>query len=358
MSELFTERRRVLIVKTSSLGDIIHTLPALTDATQAIPGIEFDWIVEESFQNVTRWHRAVKQVFPVALRRWRKNIVKNIMNAEMLASIKAIRQQQYDLIIDAQGLFKSAGLSLLARGKRAGFDRHSAREGLASFLYQKKCAACWTEHAVQRTRILFAQALNYTLPATLPDYDINVSRLPAFHHPKPYYVFLHGTTWDNKHWPEQYWISLAKQLATETKASAGQDVSLLLLWGNEVERARAERIAASVPNAEVLPKMGLEAVASVLAQAKGVVCVDTGLGHLAAALAVPTVSLYGPTDPKRTGTSGRNQIHLAANFPCAPCFSRDCRYTGDKSINPPCFASVSPELVWRTLAKHTGLMEV
>lgn len=337
---------RVLIVKTSSLGDVIHTLPALTDAVQAIPTIEFDWVVEESFQNVTRWHAAVKNVFPVALRRWRKNRFQVLINGEMISRLKAIRLQKYDLVIDAQGLFKSAALAFMARGPRAGFDRHSAREGLASILYQKKYAISWTEHAVQRTRLLFAKALNYSLSEELPDYGIDITRLPPFNHPKPYYVFLHGTTWDNKHWPEQYWIELAKKLATT-------DASLMLLWGNEIEKARAERIASSVNNAEVLPKLGLEAVGGVLAFAKGVVSVDTGLGHLAAALAVPTVSLYGPTDSKRTGTYGRQQIHLAANFSCAPCLKRDCSYVGDKAINPPCFSTVTPELVWQTLEKHS-----
>jgi heptosyltransferase-1 len=340
---------RVLIVKTSSLGDVIHSLPALTDAVKAIPNIQFDWVVEESFQNVTRWHRSVKNVFPVALRRWRKNKFQAISNGEIIASLKKIRSQKYDLIIDAQGLFKSAALAFIARGPRAGFDRHSAREGLVSLLYQNKFSVPWTEHAVQRTRLLFAKALNYSVPDELPDYDIDTSRLPAFQHPKPYYVFLHGTTWDNKHWPENYWIELAKKLAT-------QDVSLMLLWGNEIEKARAERIAASVSNAEVLPKLGLEAVGGVLAFAKGIVSVDTGLGHLAAALAVPTVSLYGPTDPKRTGTCGRNQIHLATNFACAPCLSRDCTYAGDKTVNPPCFSVVGPDLVWQKLAKHSGLL--
>ncbi len=342
---------RVLIIKTTSLGDIIHTLPALTDAVQAIPGIEFDWVVEESFQNVTRWHAAVKNIFPVALRRWRKNKIKNFLNGEILSRLMAIRKHKYDYIIDAQGLFKSAGLAFIARGKRAGFNQSSAREGLASFLYQKHAEASWKEHAVQRTRMLFAQILNYPMPSELPDYGIEVSRLPAFHHPKPYYVFLHGTTWDNKHWPEPYWISLAKQLATT-------DASLLLLWGNEVERTRAERIAASVPNAEVLPKMSLEAVGGVLAFAKGIVSVDTGLGHLAAALAVPTVALYGPTDPKRSGTCGRNQVHLAAQFACSPCLSRDCTFQGDKSIDPPCFSVVTPDLVWQTLVKHCGMVNV
>lgn len=340
---------RVLIVKTSSLGDVIHTLPALTDAVQAIPNIEFDWVVEESFQNVARWHNTVKNIFPVALRRWRKNKIKNVLNGEIIARLKTIRKQKYDLIIDAQGLLKSAGLAFLARGKCAGFDRHSAREALASCFYQKQLNVPWTEHAVQRTRLLFAKALNYPIPQELPDYGIDVTRLPPFHHQKPYFVFLHGTTWDNKHWPEPYWINLAK-LLEKTHAS------LLLLWGNEIERARAERIAASVSNAEVLPKLGLEAVGGVLAFAQGIVSVDTGLGHLAAALAVPTVSLYGPTDPKKTGTCGRRQIHLAANFSCSPCLKRDCSYVGDKSIDPPCFASLNPELVWQTMRELCGIV--
>jgi heptosyltransferase-1 len=333
---------RVLIIKTSSLGDIIHTLPALTDAQQAYPDIQFDWVVEESFQHIPKWHPAVSIVFPVALRRWRKQWFSSLKSGEIFSKLKYIRSHHYDAVIDAQGLMKSAILAFIARGKRSGFNFKSARENTASLFYHDRFEASWMEHAVSRSRRLFASALRYSLPTSPTDYKIDVNKLPPFHHSTPYYVFLHGTTWENKHWPESYWIALAKQ--TESTGNA-----LLLLWGNPMEKERAERIASAVSNATVLPKMSLEEIVGVLDGALGIVSVDTGLGHLAAALAIPTVSLYGPTNPTRTGMYGQNQVHLASNFSCSPCLKRGCSYLGEKPVDPPCFTSLSPERVFQQL---------
>lgn len=337
---------RVLIIKTSSLGDVIHTLPALTDAKKQCPDVIFDWVVEESFQEVLSWHPAVNRIIPVALRRWRKHAWAALKNGEILKFIKALRQEQYDLIIDAQGLLKSVVLTRLARGDvRSGLSWQSAREGIASLLYQKRIIVPWGEHAVLRARQLFAKSLGYAVPESVPNYGIDVLRLRTSQllFEKPYYVFLHGTTWATKHWPESYWVLLAQEVI-----NAGFNVQLL--WGNDAEHARAKRIQVAVSEVSVAQKKyGLSEVAAILAGAKGIVSVDTGLGHLAAALGVPTVALYGPTDPKQSGTLGLNQIHYAADFKCAPCASRVCTYTGIKSVEPPCFASITPEKVWEHL---------
>jgi heptosyltransferase I len=336
---------RVLIVKTSSMGDIIHTLPALTDAAAAIPNIEFDWLVEESFQAIPAWHYKVNKVIPLALRRWRKDFISSLRKGEMKSFFNNLRALKYDMIIDAQGLTKSAVLSFLARGKRFGLDWTSAREHWASLWYHQRSHASWDDHAVSRVRQLFAQSLNYELPNSPPNYGIDLKKLAVIPQEIPYFIFLHGTTWATKHWPESYWIELGKIIA-----SSGYKIKLL--FGNELEKNRAERIQSQVSSVEVLPKLSLTEVAGVLAGAKGIVSVDTGLGHLAAALNVKTVSLYGPSDPLLTGTQGLNQIHLKANFPCAPCFKRDCQFKGDKSIEPPCFASLSPERVWNELCRQ------
>jgi heptosyltransferase-1 len=340
---------RVLVVKTSSLGDIIHTLPALTDAKRARPEIVFDWVVEEAFQEIPMWHMAVDRIIPVALRRWRRNKWKAFRSGEIRNFLKQIRQQKYDYVIDAQGLLKSVAVTMLSRGAlRAGFSWKSAREPLASLFYQKRVVVPWEQHAVVRARALLAKALDYVVPTTVADYGIERSRLAVAKLQHPYFVFLHGTTWDTKHWPETYWIELAKIVAR-----AGYAIQLL--WGNEVELARAKKIASIVSQAVVVPnKLKLSEVAGVLANAQGIVTVDTGLGHLAAALGVSTVSLYGPTDPKRSGTWGERQIHLAADFCCAPCFSRVCTYKGDKITDPPCFASLTPAIVWQHLVPPQG----
>ena len=345
---------RVLIVKTSSLGDIIHTLPAVSDAASIYPDIEFDWVVEEPFKEIPAWHPSVKRVIPVSLRRWRTQKWRALQSGEFQTFLKNLRQEKYDCIIDAQGLLKSVCLTFLARGKlRAGLSFKSARESVVSVFYQKRAKVPWGQHAILRARKLFAHALDYAMPEGEINFGIDNNRLPPVESSDPYYVFLHGTTWETKHWPEKYWIELAK-------IAAKSQCRIQLLWGNEAEFNRAHRIAAAVPQVFVIPtKLRLGEVARVLAQAEGIVTVDTGLGHLASALEVPTVSLYGPTDPKENGTLGNRQISLAAEFPCAPCFGRICTYKPTVSkdqqlqqsngINPPCFSSFPPTKVWEQL---------
>lgn len=338
---------RVLIVKTSSLGDVIHTLPALTDAALHIPDIEFDWVVEENFVEVASWHLRVKKIIPVAIRRWRKNFFAKTTRQEFAAFLKNLRAEKYDLVIDAQGLLKSIFLAMFARGPLCGLDKQSARGGFAACFYPKKFSVSLKNHAVSRMRQLFSLALGYVLPVTTPDYGIDRKIFFDVKEENNYLVFLHGTTWDTKHWPEEYWQQLARLVN-----QAGFLVKLP--WGNEVEYERAKRIAASCEQAEILPKLDLKDIASVLAKATAIVAVDTGIGHLAAALDVPTVSLYGATDPLLTGALGRSQIHLTAKVPCSPCLNRECLQSDflQKRIDfPPCYTTLKPELVWSSLVR-------
>jgi len=337
---------RVLIIKTSSLGDVIHTLPALTDAAHAIPGIRFDWVVEEGFAEIPSWHPAVDQVIPVAIRRWRKNLWQTIKSGEWKAFKQRVRERKYDLVIDAQGLVKSAWLTRYVKAPVAGLDRYSAREGWASRFYDRRLSVATGQHAVERVRQLFAMALAYDLPEGIGNYGLDLERLqlpPA----APYVVFLHGTTWATKHWPEAYWRELAERMGRRR-------LEVRLPWGNPAEKARAERIAQGLNNCQVLPKLNLAGVARVLAAAKACVAVDTGLGHLAAALDVPTISLFGPTNPGLTGAYGRTQIHQASDWPCAPCLQKKCTYKPSaddlrrfdlKREWPLCFTRLNPEHV-------------
>ena len=338
---------RVLVIKTSSLGDVIHALPALTDAARAIPGIRFDWVVEEGFAEIPTWHPAVDKVIPVAIRRWRKNLWQTIKSGEWRRFKQQVQSTQYDLVIDAQGLFKSAWLTRYVRAPVAGFDKNSAREPIASRFYSRRLAVARGQHAVERLRQLFAVALGYDLPKALGDYGLSTEKLLGLPPKKPFVLLLHGTTWDTKHWPEAYWRELAERMGR-----LGVDVKLP--WGNPAEKARAERLAQGLSNAEVLPKLNLAGVARVLASARACVAVDTGLGHLAAALDVPTISLFGPTNPGLTGAYGKGQIHLGSDFPCAPCLQKHCTYqpTADdlrrfdvKRESPLCFTRLNPERV-------------
>jgi len=318
---------RVLLIKTSSLGDVVHTLPALTDAQRAIPGIQFDWVVEEGFAEIPAWHPAVAQVIPVAIRRWRKNLWQTLRSGEWRRFKARLRETRYDLVIDAQGLLKSAWLARYVKAPVAGLDRDSAREPLASRFYDRRYAVPRDQHALERVRQLFAQALGYELPQGIGNYGLDRAQL-ATPGEEPYLLFLHGTTWPSKHWPEAYWRELVERMSAFGWA-------IRLPWGNAEEKARAERIAEGIAGASVLPRLNLGGVAKVVADARACVAVDTGLGHLAAALNVPCISLYGPTLPGRVGAYGRSQVHLCASGPDAG--------KGDRV--KPCFDDLLPERV-------------
>ena len=294
---------RVLIVKTSSMGDVLHTLPALTDAMRAIPDIRFDWVVEEGFAQIPSWHEAVDRVIPVAIRRWRKAWFSAPIKAERKAFRDAIQAVKYDAIIDAQGLVKSAALvTRLAHGIKHGMDWNSAREPLASLFYNRRHHIAKQQHAVERTRELFAKSLGYTKPETQGDYAIAQHFLGSLTPAEaPYCVFLHATTRDDKHWPEENWRELIRLLGE-------RGLRIKLPWGAPHEEARAKRLAEGFDYVEVLPRLSLEKVAHVLAGAEFVVSVDTGLSHLTAALDRPNITLYGPTDPGLIGGYGKNQV--------------------------------------------------
>jgi heptosyltransferase I len=342
---------RVLLIKTSSMGDIIHTLPALTDADNAIPNITFDWVVEDSFAEIPPWHPRVANVIPIALRRWRKGMFSRDTRAGWGRLRKQWHEQHYDLILDAQGLIKSAFLALFAKGVRVGLDFNSAREALASLAYQRKYTVNFYQHAIVRMRSLFSQALRYDLPDTEPDFGLDrqlfqqASRHESDH--EKYIVFLHGTTWTTKQWPETYWMQLA-DLAAQT----GYRVKIS--GGNAEEVERAERIATYSTAVDVMPRLSILEMATLLANAKAAVAVDTGFGHLAAALNVPTISLYGPTNPVYTGALGKSSIHLAANFSCAPCLGRVCTYKEISAIAPACYAMLPPARVWEAVKGMIG----
>lgn len=297
----------VLIVKTSSMGDVLHTLPALTDAMHAIPGIRFDWAVEENFAQIPGWHPAVDKVLPVAIRRWRKHWFGSQQREERVLFKRELQSRQYDIVIDAQGLIKSAALvTRLSKGVKHGQDSRSAREPFASWWYDIRHEVSKKQHAVERTRELFAKSLGYEKPQTQGDYAIagHFSTI-ATEDTAPYLIFLHATTRDNKHWPEDHWrglIELVQPMGLRVK----------LPWGAEHEHQRAQRLAEGFEYVEVLPKLSLEAVAQQLAGACAVVSVDTGLSHLTAALDRPNITLYGPTDPGLIGGYGKNQYVIKA----------------------------------------------
>ena len=326
---------KVLIIKTSSMGDLIHTLPALTDATKAIPDIQFDWVAEEGFAEIPTWHPAVNKVIPFALRRWKKNVAKSFVSGDVNQFMNALKATEYDYVIDAQGLLKSAGIARFAQGTLCGMGFTSAREAAASFFYDKKYNVAKNLHAIERVRSLFAQVLGYQYAKDSLDYGLFTSQFTTHLTQKPYVVFLHSTSRDSKLWPEQQWQALINKATAE-------GYNVFLPWGNTQEYERAERLSAEKAQCHVLPKMTLTEIAGVLVNTAGVVGVDTGLMHLAAALSVPSVALYVDTYPGLTGACGLNQTCLTQMES-----SRDFVKTVGLTTNY--YAEIEAETVWQTL---------
>jgi heptosyltransferase-1 len=330
---------RVLLVKMSSLGDVVHALPAVSDA--AAHGVRFDWVVEEAFAAIPARHPAVDRVIPIAWRRWRRNLWRD--RGELRAFAARLREVRYDLVLDAQGLIKSAAVTVAARaGAKAGLSRASAREGMAALAYDRPVAVARGAHAIDRLRALFAGALGYPAPAPGAPLDCGIA---AGGPVGRRCVLLHGTTWESKHWPEGFWRELAR-LARE----AGYDP--VLPAGNAAELDRARAIAGAT-GAEVWDRLPLGEVIERLGESALAVGVDSGLTHLAAALDVPTLALYGSTDSVLTGCRGPRAQSLQADFPCAPCLARTCGYRGEpqywqgERVEPACFARLPPDAVWR-----------
>lgn len=332
---------KVLVVKTSSLGDIIHTLPALTDAANAIPGISFDWVVEDSFQDVPKLHPNVKRVIPLSVRRWRKNLWK--YSGEIKASIRDIQERKYDVVIDAQGLIKSAFFARYARGLKYGFSKSSCREPLATMVYQHKIDVAKGQHAIFRVRQLFAKSLGYELSSKDLSYGLNKAGMsePSLLE-KPYLVFLHGTTWASKHWPNEYWKELVS-LATSN------GLNVYLPWGSESEKERANELSNMSDKAHVLKKSSVKELVEILMYASGVVGVDSGLAHLTAACGTPAVTIYGSTSAKLTGTMGQKNLCLQTEFDCSPCLKKKCEYNSESLISPACYQQLPPEKIWSKL---------
>lgn len=294
----------ILFVKMSSLGDVIHNFAAVTDAARARPGLRVDWVVEEAYVPLVTLHPAVRHAIPINLRRLTRNLSSRHAWSEFAETRKALRAQAYRQIIDTQGLIKSAAIARIARGPRWGMDRATAREPLAALAYQHSINIPRGQHAVARNRQLAAAALGYEVRGA-PDYGLSRPPTPpVFAPPNPYAVLLHATSRSNKEWLIDNWVQLGQSLAAS-------GVAIVLPWGNAQEKARSEAIAEQVgTTAHVPPAMALPDAAALLGHACLVVGVDTGLAHLAVALAVPTFGIYVATDPGLTGLLGENAVNL------------------------------------------------
>jgi len=292
----------ILVVRPSSLGDIVHALALVADVRDKRPGLAVDWVAEETFAPLVALDPGVRRVIPVALRRWRGQLLATSTWREMADFRNDLRREEYAAVLDLQEQVKGAFIARLARGPRHGPDRASIREPVATLAHDLHHAIDPDQHLIDRCRQLAAAALRYTVdgpprfglvpPAARPG-----SAMPS----GPYMIFLHATSRADKLWPEANWSALIGAFA-----QAG--FAVLLPWGNPDERARSDRLAQTDPAALVPPRLPLDALAGLLARAELVVGVDTGLVHLAAALGTPTVSLFVATDAKLAGVERANAL--------------------------------------------------
>jgi heptosyltransferase-1 len=302
---------RVLIIKLTSMGDLMHALPAITDAACANPDIEFDWVVDQAFADVPLWHPNVKRVIKTAHRQWRKAPLAAWKDGRLLDFYKQLNAQSYDVVIDLQSNLKSAVVSWLCKSDVSGLDKSCVREKPAHWAYKYRYTVNMQQHSIEKMRELMARALKYDLPDKQADYGVDLSRyvLPKldFELPKNYLFFVHNASWETKLWPLLSWQALVEKVVEN-------GYSVLLPCGTDEEYQRAKQIASVNSQAYALPKLSLNDVAAVTYHAVGAVCSDTGLAHLAAVAGIPAVTLYGATNPKRIGTYGQNQQHIVSKL--------------------------------------------
>jgi heptosyltransferase-1 len=313
---------RLLIVKTSSMGDVVHAAPVVADVLRAQPATQIDWLVEPRFAAIPRLHPGVRQVFELPWRKWRSQLFR----AATWQSMKALRQQlqaqRYDLVLDLQGLLKSALWARQAGATVAGYDRASIREPLAALLYDQTAAVPRNLQAVQRNRSLAAAHLGYSLPGAAvgagasvpgvsgeegpgaapgsnPDFGLRAPA-PGWVPKSRYAVLIPNASRAEKLWPERHWVAVGRRLLE-------QGWMPLVLWGSEAEQTLAERIAADCEG-DVPPFLKVGEMAAVLAGAQQVVGLDTGFTHLAAALGRPTLGVYCDHEPGLAGITGPGSV--------------------------------------------------
>lgn len=291
---------RLLIVKTTSMGDVVHALPALTDLLQARPGTQVDWLVEAPFAAIPALHPGVTRVLPLSWRKWRRSLWRADTRAAINAVRAQLREQPYDLILDLQGLVKSALWARQARGPVAGYDRGSAREPLAAWFYQRTATVSRSLHAVDRCRRLAAAHLGYGLPESPPDFGLRAAPQQGWQAPARYAVLIPNASRVEKLWPEAAWVTVGKRLQD-------RGWKPVVLWGSPAEQTLAERIAAGC-DGDVPPFLKVGQMATVLAGAQTIVGLDTGFTHLGAAFGRPTIGIYCDHEPGLAGVTGPGAV--------------------------------------------------
>lgn len=335
---------KILLIKMSSMGDIFHTFPAITELKVLHPHAEIHWVVEDSFKEIAAWHPAVNKVIPIHLRRWMKERKLSSWR-EFKQWKKNLQVEDYDFVIDAQGLLKSGLIARSANSKIIhGYDSHSARESISHWFYHQHYQINKDQHAVQRTRQLFGKVFGYTPSATI-NFGINQNFSHVQKNQRKL-IFIIGTSWVTKLWATSEWQNLAQIVL-----DAGYAVEII--WGSPEEQAIAQKIIDTCPNAtRPAERMSITAVAEKLVEAAGVIGLDTGFSHLAGALETPSIAIYGPTSPAKVGLIGDHTLNmkLSPALDCMPCHKRHCKWLPENSTDtPPCMSKINAQQVWDEL---------
>lgn len=287
-----TRPLNILLVRVSSLGDVLHNLPMVADIARRHPDANIDWVVEEGYVSLVRLNARVRKIIPFALRRWRKSLGSRQTRAEIGLFLRTLREERYDYVFDTQGLLKTGlimGAARIVRGGQkvglANGSEGSGYEGISRLFHTKSIALDPRTHAVARGRLVAAAALGYSVDAA-PDFGLpapDLSNRPDWMPLQDYAVFFHGTARNAKKWASANWVAIGRQLAP---------MPVLLAWGSTDEKREAEALAAQLPNARVLPKLSMDDAVTLARNAALAIGVDTGLTHIAAAFLRPTIELY------------------------------------------------------------------
>jgi heptosyltransferase-1 len=285
----------LLVVRPSSLGDLVYALAIVSDVLRHRPGTAIDWVAEAGFRPLLSLDPRLRSVVPLALRRWRRTPWSIASWREARAFAHALRRERYEVVLDAQEQLKGTLVACVARGTRHGFAWDSAREPLATLLDHVHHAVPRDLHFMHRMRLLAASALGYEIDGP-PRWQLAPPFAPPLAPGRRYAVALTATSRAEKHWPRAQWQALLTRLA-----QAG--LSVVLPWGSPAERAFCESLAAGAPHAIVPGWLTLPDAAAALRDAELCVGVDTGFTHLAAALGTPTVAIFTATEASRHGVA-------------------------------------------------------
>lgn len=338
----------ILIIKLSSLGDVVHLFPAVHDLKKNVNNVRVNWLVEPSYSELVSLSSAVDNVITISTRQFKKKPFNLILWIKFFKKLFFLRKQNFDMVIDAQGLIKSAMIArFISKNNTMGFDLKVIRDKHAAKFYSKLVSIGNYSTAIDKNRKLFSNIFQYSILDQCQEYGLSKYKISGFELPNPFVIFFYGTTWGSKSWPETYWINLAKKLEF-------YGYNVVIGSGNTKEYQFAEKMQNTCKNVFHLNKLSIKDWGYVLQQSKAVVSVDTGLGHLANAYDKICIGLFGATSEDYVGMIGSNGLNIQSNWVCSPCYLKKCKYISSVTKDSPCMLSIKPDQVLQILKQNLG----